>query len=166
MAQTSKEEDSQQGSTEHTPDYYVDDFTVSEMGPDGKPKRKLTAEKMLHYPDDDSTELTRPYMVLYEDDTPPWNIRSETGWVSGDGKLILLIGEVYIDRVAAPGVRPLQIKTRDLRVRPEENYAETDNHVRIRSENSEQTSVGMQAWLNKPVRMKFLSNVRGRYEIK
>ncbi len=166
LVQTSGVEDSEHISAAHTPDYYVDNFTVSTMGPDGKPKQKLTADRMLHYPDDDSTELTRPHMVLYEADTPPWQVRSETGWVSGDGKLVLLNGEVKIDRAAAPGIRPIHIRTSDLRVRPEEKYAETDKTVRIRSLQSNQTSVGMQAWFNKPVRMKFLSNVRGHYEVK
>lgn len=166
LLQSSDEGGSGGGPDGHTPDYYVDDFTVTTMGPDGKPKQKLTAERMLHYPDDDSTELTRPHLVLYEADTPPWRVRSETGWVSGDGKLVLLNGEVKIDRAAAPGIRPVHITTRDLRVRPRENYAETDEKVKIRSQKSWQTSIGMQAWLTKPVRMKFLSNVRGHYEIK
>ncbi len=149
---------------EHSPDYYVEDFTVTDMDIDGKLKQTLSAERMLHYPDDDSTELIHPHLVIYEEGMPPWKIKSETGWISGDGQLVLLNGAVKIDRVAAPGVRPMHITTRNLRVRPKENYAETDEKVRIRSLGDVQTSTGMQAWLNKPIRLKFLSKVRGYYE--
>ncbi|VAX05488.1 Lipopolysaccharide export system protein LptC [hydrothermal vent metagenome] len=149
----------------HTPDYFVDDFSISYMNIEGKLERTLSAEHMKHYPDDDSTELTRPHLVIYEADTPPWKIRSETGWVSGDGTLVLLNGEVKIDRAAAPGIRPLHITTSNMRIRPKEHYAETDEKTKLRSNHDVQTSVGMQAWLKKPIRIKFLSKVRGRYEI-
>ena len=165
LLQMTGKEESEKVKVAHTPDYYVEDFSVTNMDLDGKLEQTLSAERMLHYPDDDSTELTRPHLVIYEEGAPPWKIKSETGWISGDGQLMLLNGEVKIDRAAAPGIRPVHIKTRDLRVRPKENYAETDEKVRVRSLGDVQTSVGMQAWLNEPIRLKFLSKVRGHYEI-
>jgi len=165
LLQVTEDSDSEKVKTGHTPDYYVDDFSLSTMNLEGKLEQTLSAEHMQHYPDDDSTELTRPHLVIYEADSPPWKIHSETGWLSGDGSLVLLNGEVKINRAGGPGVRPLQITTRNVRARPKENYAETDEKARVRSLNDVQTSVGMQAWLKKPVRIKFLSKVRGRYEI-
>jgi len=165
LLQVTGKEESEKVKLEHTPDYYVEDFSVTNMDIDGKLEQTLSAERMLHYPDDDSTELTRPHLVIYEEGVPPWKIKSETGWVSGDGQLVLLNGAVKIDRIAAPGIRPVHITTRDLRVRPKENYAETDEKVKVRSLGDVQTSIGMQAWLDKPIRLKFLSKVRGHYEI-
>jgi len=165
LLQVTNKKEGEKTKVEHTPDYYVEDFSVSNMDIEGKLKQTLSAERMLHYPDDDSTELTHPHLVIYEEGVPPWKIKSETGWVSGDGTLVLLNGAVKIDRAAAPGVRPVHITTRNLRVRPKENYAETDEKARVRSLGDVQTSVGMQAWLNKPMRFKFLSKVRGHYEI-
>lgn len=152
--------------TPHSPDYIVEQFNITEMGLDGRPDKRLTGERMLHFPDDDSTELTRPMMTVYDGQRPPWQIRSETGWLSGDRELLLLQGQVNIDRAAAPGVRPLQLVTRDLRVQPEQNYAETDADVFSRSRADWVVSKGMQAWLAKPIRVKLLSNVRGLYDIK
>jgi len=165
LMQTTSKKESVKIKAEHSPDYYVEDFTVTDMDIDGKLKQTLSAERMLHYPDDDSTELTHPHLILYDESAPPWKIKSETGWVSGDGQLVLLNGAVKIDRIAAPGFRPVHITTSNLRVRPKENYAETDEKARIRSRGDVQTSIGMQAWLNKPIRLKFLSKVRGHYEI-
>jgi len=165
LMQETRKKESVKTKAEHSPDYYVEDFTVTDMDIEGKLKQTLSAERMLHYPDDDSTELTEPHLIIYNENTPPWKIKSETGWVSGDGQLVLLNGAVKIDRVAAPGIRPVHIVTSNLRVRPKENYAETDEKARIRSLGDVQTSVGMQAWLDKPIRLKFLSKVRGHYEI-
>lgn len=92
-------------------------------------------------------------------------MRSETGWVSGDKALVLLQGKVNIDRPAATGIRPIHIITRDLRVQPNNNYAETDADAYTKSRNDWIESTGMQIWFARPIRVKLLANVRGRYEI-
>ncbi len=165
LAQREALEELRISATGHTPDYYLEDFGVTNMNAQGQPDKYLTAERMVHYPDDDSTELTHPKMVIYDGDRPPWKVISESGWISGDGELLLLHGEVTIDRLAAPEVRPLHLVTRDLRIRMQENYAETDQHVDARSLQDHVVSDGLQAWFNKPIRLKFLSNVRGRHEV-
>ncbi len=135
------------------------------MGDEGKPARQLIAERITHYPDDNSTELTKPKMTIYDGDRPPWRIRSERGWVSGDGEIILLQGEVHIDRSIAAGVRPIHITTRDLRAQPKDNYVESDADTHIISQSDTLDSKGIQIWFSQPVRIKLLANVRGRYEV-
>ena len=135
----------------HSPDYYLSHFTATTMDKNGRPDKRLAADKMVHFPDDEQR--------------PPWQVRSETGWVSGDKELVLLQGEVHIDRPAAPGVRPFNVVTRDLRVQPSNNYAETDADSLTRSRADWVESTGMQIWFARPIRVKLLANVRGRYEI-
>ncbi len=149
----------------HTPDYWIDGLSARTMDEEGRPRRLLTAESMRHFPDDQSTELTRPVLMLLEADRPPWRIRSELGWVSSDGELVLLQGEVHIQREAAEGVRPLHLVTRDLRVQPKDEYAETEQFVRTDSGPNWLESTGLQAWLREPVRIKLLADVRGHYEV-
>ncbi|MES9965354.1 MAG: LPS export ABC transporter periplasmic protein LptC [Candidatus Sedimenticola sp. 20ELBAFRAG] len=150
----------------HTPDYFLEGMTTIQMDLDGTPDQELWAERMVHYPDDDSTELTTPRLKLYDKEKPPWRLQAESGWVSGDGDLVLLHGKVKIDRSAAPDVKPIHIVTRDLRVQQEQNYAETDAKITIRTDTDRMEGTGMQAWFNEPVRLKLLANVRGRYEAK
>ena len=83
--------------------------------------------------------------------------------MSADGSLVLLSGEVLIQREADSNNRPVRILTRDVRVQPSEDYAETDEKVRVESESDWLDAVGMQAWLRPPSRLKFLSQVRGFY---
>ncbi|MCP4274742.1 MAG: LPS export ABC transporter periplasmic protein LptC, partial [Gammaproteobacteria bacterium] len=94
-----------------------------------------------------------------------WKIVSETGWLSGDGDLLLLQGKVTIDRPKTPIQEPVRIVTSDLRVQPNQNYAETEEQITIDTPDNRITSKGMQAWLTNPMRIKFSANVRGRYEV-
>lgn len=149
----------------HNADYFLENFTNTVMNEQGMPFRRLSADRMLHFPDDDSTELTNPHLTLFQDKLPLWQVQSEQGWLSGDGKLLLLNGPVTIDRTAAAMSRPLHIVTRNLRVQPEENYAETDERITVTSLGSRLESKGIQVWFKEPVRMKFLANVKGHYEI-
>lgn len=159
----SREEDRREAG--HAPDYYLETLKFTTMDAEGRPARRLRAERMVHYADDDSTELTAPRLTVFDAERPPWEIQAERGWVSGDGELVLLQGEVQIDREAAQGVRPVHIVTRDLRVQPEQSFAETDQAVEARSRGDRVRSDGMQIWFDGPVRIKLLSNVRGRYEV-
>ncbi len=150
---------------EHRVDYYLEGVDSTLMDLSGRPGKRLIAERMTHFMDDDSTELQSPRLTLYDLDRPPWRVNSETGWLSGDGEVLLLQGAVKIDRSAAPGVRPLHIRTRDLRVQPRDNYVETDAEVNARSGQDRIDAKGMQIWLQQPIRIKLLANVRGRYEV-
>jgi lipopolysaccharide export system protein LptC len=149
---------------EHIADYFLEGLSAIQMDVDGIPAQRLTAQRMTHYPDDDSTELTQPRLTMYDEDKPPWRIKAKTGWVSGDGEVVLLQGEVSIDRSAVPGVKPIHIDTRDLRVQPRENYVETDADIHIKSDRSRLQAKGMQGWFSKPIRLKLLANVRGYHE--
>jgi lipopolysaccharide export system protein LptC len=90
-------------------------------------------------------------------------VDSETAWVSADGTLILLQGDVLITREGDSDDRPMRIVTSNLRVQPEQDYAETDEKVRVISETDWVDSIGMQAWMRPPSRLKFLSQVKGYY---
>lgn len=146
-----------------TIDYYVKDFSVTTMTPEGKPARRLQAELMQHFLADDTTQLQQPFLQVFNPDAPFWEVRASTGWISGDGELVLLSGDVDIKRRGDEQNRPIRVVTSNLRVQPNQDYAETDEPVTITSELSKVTSVGMQAWLRDPVRLKLLSNTRAHY---
>lgn len=147
----------------HTVDYFLENFQVTTMGVDGKPERSLQASTLRHYLDDETTEMDNPYLTVNSEDQGAWEIRSDTGWLSADGELVLLTGAVDILRQAQPGIRPMHLVTRDLRVQPGQHYAETDADVFISSGESTVNGTGMQAWLKEPARIKLLNQTRGHY---
>ncbi|HLA74459.1 MAG TPA: LPS export ABC transporter periplasmic protein LptC [Gammaproteobacteria bacterium] len=150
-------------SLSHQPDYTMDDFTITAMGPTGKPKHQLQARYMAHYPDDGSTEFTQPHLTVYRDKGAPWHLYSERGWMSAERKFVLFRGDVLMENPQAPPSRIVRMVTKDLRVVVDEEFAETDQAVTIRSKTSVTHGVGMHAYL-KEGRLQLLSKVRGTYE--
>jgi len=164
LTQDLEEEPERRPRPPHTPDFWIEELSALTMDKQGQPRRRLNAAVMRHFPDDESTELEQPEIELLAPGKPPWLVRSEQGWVSADGDLVLLQGKVFIDREGDEEVRPVHLETRDLRVQPDDEYAETDNPVQIVSGSSRVESTGLQAWLREPMRIKLLADVRGHYE--
>lgn len=144
-------------------DYYITGLDVTRMTGTGRPAHRLQAQRVHHYTDDDTTEMAQPHLTVYQDQAPPWEVDAERALVSADGALILLSGDVLIDRAADGAQRAMRIITRDLRVQPHQDYAETDEKVRVESDEDWLNATGMQAWLRPPSRLKFLSQVKGSY---
>jgi lipopolysaccharide export system protein LptC len=150
----------------HSPDYFSKGYTKWEMDEFGKPKSKLIADRMIHYSDDLTTHMLNPIMSFYNEKTPPWVVKSETGILSADGNDLLLEGKVYVDRAAAEGVRALKIYTSNLRVKPATSYAETDAWAELISLPNWTTGIGMKLVFAEPIHLELLSNVKGNYETK
>jgi len=147
----------------HTPDFYMERFTTTTMNSRGEPTRRLEAQAMHHFPDTNTNELEQPYLVLYNEGGQPWHVRSERGWVSENGDVILLLGEVDIWRDDAGGRRSIEIETKDLRVLPQSDYGETDQPVVIRTPSSETRGRGMRGYLEQS-RVELLADVTTFYD--
>jgi lipopolysaccharide export system protein LptC len=148
-------------SGERTVDHFITGLDAVRMSETGQPAHRLRARTLRHFVDDDTTELEAPRLTVFQEDRPPWEVESELGWVSADGSLILLSGEVLIEREGDANNRPMRMLTSELRVQPAQDYAETDERVRVESNADWVDAVGMQAWLRPPSRLKFLSQVKG-----
>lgn len=146
----------------HTPDVSMENFMVTAMGDTGKPEHTLEAGYMAHYPDDDSTELTKPHITVLRENDAPWHIYAERGWIAAGQNSILLSGAVQLENPKAGPSRAVSLTTSELRVLADEEYAETDQPVTIRSQTSVTRAVGMHAYL-KEGRLQLLSKVRGSY---
>jgi len=104
------------GEARHEPDYTIENFTAIEMDAQGWSKHELRAAKLEHYADDDSADLTQPYLVQYARDAAPVHTRADRGRVSPDGKEILMQGNVRVTR-GASGTDPSgEVQTREMRV--------------------------------------------------
>ena len=144
-------------------DYHIRGLDVTRMTPDGAPAHRLQARQVRHFTDDDTTQLEQPHLTVFQDQAPPWEVDADSALVSADGDLVLLNGDVLIERAGDANNRPMNIVTRNLRVQPREDYAETDEKVRVTSNADWLDATGMQAWLRPPSRLKFLSQVKGYY---
>jgi lipopolysaccharide export system protein LptC len=84
----------------HEPDYTIDDFIGNVMDAHGARKYRLTAQRLTHYPDDDTTHLTRPVLVQYLPDGVTATTRADAGVMPGDGSEIIMTGDVRVTRTA------------------------------------------------------------------
>jgi lipopolysaccharide export system protein LptC len=149
----------------HSPDYFSSGYYKKEMDVTGTIKNELDADKMIHYSDDGTTHLEKPVMTLHNADVPPWVISSEAGILEADGDHLLLSGKVHISREGRKGLRPFNINTSELRVKLSVSYAETDQWAEIIDAPNRTEGIGLQATFVYPIKVKFLSRVKGRYEI-
>ncbi len=147
-----------------SPDYFSKGYEKIEMDIEGKLKSKVTADELVHYSDTDIAELDNPVITMYKPDAPVWVIRSETGTVPAGGRDVFLNGKVFIDRAKAPGFNQIKIITSNLRVKPEQDYAETDDWADLIMPPDRTSGTGMKVTFSTPIHLELLANVRGRYE--
>lgn len=151
------------GKTRHDPDYVVDNFSATRIGPDGIPRYTLSARRMVHYPDDDTTHLEAPKLVSFSNLSITATATSKTAMLSSNGENAYLIDDVLLVRAAYDGNSERIMRTSWLHIIPDDDTAKTDRPVQITDANTLITSVGLE-FNNKTRILKLLSNVRGRYE--
>ncbi|HCU90510.1 MAG TPA: LPS export ABC transporter periplasmic protein LptC [Gammaproteobacteria bacterium] len=148
----------------HEPDYYIEDMVRNTLDENGALKNVLYADLVTHFPDDDTTELDRPRMEIYNGKSDPWYVIAESGWVSSGSEVVLLHGEVEIWRLDKTGNREFEVITSELRVLPQEQYAETSDPATITSKATISRTIGMRANFAHD-RLELLKQVRSRHEV-
>jgi len=147
----------------HDPDYIAENFSATRTGPDGGPRYTLSARRMVHYPDDDTTYLDAPKLVNFRDSRVAVTVTSKNAMLSSNGENVYLTDNVRLVRSAYADKSEMTMLTSYLHVVPDDDVAETDKPVHIQDANTLITSVGLE-FNNRTRILKLLSNVRGRYE--
>lgn len=147
----------------HDPDYVINNFTATSLDETGKPRFTISAQKMWHYPDDDSTHLDAPQLVNMLPDAPPMRTSALRGEVSSKGDEVFLYDDVTIVRPAYGKQSTMTFTTNYLHATPDKNTADTDHLVTMTNASTIMQAVGMQ--LNNETRtVKLLSRVKSTYE--
>jgi lipopolysaccharide export system protein LptC len=150
------------GKKRHDPDFMAENFSIVKMNASGKPEYTLSAERMLHYPDDESTSIVAPRLVQRHDDAMPILIRAERGLVSKNGEEASFHGNVVVVREAGKGQDELRVETEYLKVIPDRDLALTDSPVVITEGRSRLVGIGMEV-NNKTRQLVLRSQVRGTF---
>ena len=100
LERTVREDDSPPALRRHDPDYLVTNFTTTTYNRDGAAETVLSAAQMMHYPDDDTTELVAPRVVQAKPNEPRLTVRADRGQLSRDGDEIFLYDNVLLVRDA------------------------------------------------------------------
>jgi len=156
-------EQTRDGKLRHDPDYIVDNFSATRIGRDGKARYTLSARRMQHYPDDDTTHLDAPKLVNFGPSDQTVTATAKSALLSSNGENAYLLDDVRIVRSAYADQSELTLETSWLHVIPDDAIAETDKPVRMFDANTLVTSVGLE-FNNQTRILKLLSNVRGTYQ--
>jgi lipopolysaccharide export system protein LptC len=151
------------GPSRHDPDFIVEKLTGVRMGESGAASYSLSAAKMVHYSDDDTTLLASPKFVSYGSSKSTVTITASEGVVSGKGDHVYFQDDVRVTHAALEGGRELVMRTTFLHVVPDQKIALTDRFVTLSDDANTVTAVGLE--MNNETRViKLLSKVRGTYD--
>lgn len=139
-------------------DYYLRDAEVSTMAADGSLLYRVTADKVLHYPDD-SIGLEQ-VSVDYVDG--PWKLNAQQGHIPPGQPSLALSGAVQMQGRLQSG-QELHLQTESITMEFEQRRISTDRTVHMQAQNIAAQSLGMVTDLaGKELRLQ--SEVRVRYE--
>jgi lipopolysaccharide export system protein LptC len=165
LDRTVNEEDSHPSLRRHDPDYLVVNFTTTTYNRDGAAESMLSAERMVHFPDDDTTELTSPRVVQTKPDEPKMIVRADRGKLSRDGEDIYLYDNVVLEREAGAGQSAARLTTEYLQVVRDRSLVRTDREVKITEDTRALSGRGME-YSNDTRHFTLNADVRGRFEAK
>jgi lipopolysaccharide export system protein LptC len=150
-----------------SPQSFMEDIRLRAMNEQGFPRFELQAASMVRYADDKRTDVEQPFLTVFRPNGEVWTAQAESGTAVNDDELVTLHGAVVVRHPTDPG-RPegaatLEIRTRELVVRPREEFAQTDQLTTLVRPEGRVEAVGMKAYFPQE-RVQLLSQVRGTYE--
>ena len=116
--------------TRHEADFTADKLTLRRFDPTGKIQYVLVADSMVHYADDESTELVRPRLNYLNRPEPVW-VESNFATVSKDGATVVLTDKVFLRRAAHAGKPESTLRTEAMTVWPDDEKMRSDKPVTL-----------------------------------
>jgi lipopolysaccharide export system protein LptC len=146
----------------HDPDYIVDRLMHTRFSGQGVAESMLAAEKMLHYPDDDSTDLVGPRLVQTKANQPRVTVTADRATLSQDGEELFLYDNVLVVREAGAGQPETRMRTSFLQVARAQSVLRTDRDVVITEVDRVLSGRGME-YNNDSGQFYLRERVRGSY---
>lgn len=147
----------------HDVDYVAEGLHATALTPQGTPHFILSAAKLWHFPDDDSTHLQQAHLIRFFDDRPPTEIKAQRGMLASRGEEVFLQDAVEGVQRSGDAARERRFETESLHVQPDRGWAETAQPVRLFDRHNTIDAVGMELDENAQT-IKLLSHVRGIHE--
>ena len=125
------------------PDLIAHGVKSLQLDASGRLDSTLAAAKMVHFPVDDSTELTQPRLVQLREKEPAIRVRADRGTATKDGEEVRLYDNVVVTRDATAERAEMRAETSFLQVFPNEKVARTPERVVITEGGSRLAGTGM-----------------------
>jgi len=113
------------------PDVMIEKFSAQKLSPVGDVQYVVTADKMTHYPRDNTAVLEKIVFTATTPGRPKVIARAPRGISKNGGDEIVMEGGVVIDSESTGRSPAMQLKTPKLTVLPEQNIARSTDGVVI-----------------------------------
>ncbi len=126
------------------PDYFLDDPVFTRINVHGDPVYRISAQHLMHYPEDGSSVYQSPVLVSVDPATPRVTVRADQGRSNADGSQTVLTGDVVLVRAPTESEPQMTIRTEKATIFSDTQIAQSDQAVRIERGSSVLTGVGME----------------------
>lgn len=109
----------------HDPDTIIEQFTVSALDAAGKPLHQMTADRLVHFPDDDSSELSNPRLRYTPAGQSVVTMTARRGKMLAGTDEVHLYDDVRVERAGNPQDPGWLATMPDLTAYPPKNTAST-----------------------------------------
>ncbi|CAG9270242.1 LPS export ABC transporter periplasmic protein LptC [Paraburkholderia unamae] len=145
----------------HSPDYFADNFSVSELDQSGATQYRLTATHMVHYEDDENSDLTNPAVRAFQPGKPIVTATGLRGTVNADASIVNLYDNARIVRSAGAGDPEMQADSEHFKVLVNDDVILTEKPVKLRRGQSVMTATSGMNYNNVTRVIQLFGNVRG-----
>jgi lipopolysaccharide export system protein LptC len=126
----------------HDPDSVVEKFTVTRLDETGAREAVLSAERMIHYGDDDSIELVSP-RLLRNDAEAVLSVRAARGVVTHDYEEAHFYDNVLLERKELASPESLEVRTQYMHALIAKDLLRSDRRVTITRGTSQLAGTGL-----------------------
>lgn len=144
------------------PDYVIEGMTTWALDTQGNVTRHVTANKLTHYPGDDSTHMQQPLITTMNNGTALWSAQARTGISQAGNNLVKLNDDVVITRFQSSPQQFVKLFTTQLALQPDTQVAHTREQVRIEFQHGTLSARGMRVDMHNG-RLELLNGVNGIY---
>jgi len=155
-------DDVESGATAEERGYYLTDSTLTEMGPDGRPRVVVRARAIEQQLADDSVKLAGLELDYTTQRTGVWHVTADRGRMPPDRSSLLLAGNVRVTGSGPAAAGQAVILTDRLAYDTRTNVIQTAEPVAIRFGTHELQGRGLRVVLNDGT-LRLESNVNGRF---
>mgnify|MGYP002776445106 FL=1 len=125
-------EEDRSGRYRHDPDVVANAVQLKAYGEQGLKKDTLTAKVVEHFPDDETTTMTKPNLVhVSAQDVPATTIKSDQAFLNSDQSEVELVGNVVGFRPRYNGRESVTFNTSQIMIFTDEERAETKHRVKV-----------------------------------
>lgn len=127
----------------HEPDSWAQHFTLVRSNENGIAINRLEGDYMLHYPDDDSYDITVARAIGNRANSPITIATADTAVMDQDGARITMQGNARVHRLPDAERKALDVTSETLIILPDEDVVYTDIPAVVINGNSTMRGTGM-----------------------